>query len=436
MTDLILADRLAALEQSLARAKDPSTWKAKLDLHNVEVEDRIWNLAIMDIRREAGRIIDALTTIKGAVSAGTSGPAEWRQYIELRQASQDLCRDSLELIGGLALRDKLLDQEICQLTDELILSCSENMITISSTSLTIPAHLELPPRMLRRVVRMRFSEWTIWTLPLAAYEFGLIAIEEVPELQSFCTKQAEEAAQTGQAAADGTPADGDRLQQVLRHIKILMADAFATYTLGPAYACPALLLEFSPIPGGPGLEAGPSGAQRAAMVLSILERMGQSENPDDGNAFAFVLKELRKWWEVIQQPAGDTEGIMLDPAEVLDIFSMELHEVRPQVRYPTALLNQSIYGGWPVAGQWQEHWRNELAQRTGRLTIPETVRATSKLRDGLNAAWLARLRMPAEDLTYVETAAQELCMAIISERGATKRAPGRRQANTRPKYKG
>lgn len=437
MMDPILEDRLSALEQSLARAKDPSNWKAKLDLHNVEVEDRIWNLAIMDIRREASRIIDELDDIKRQVHAGNSGSAEWQRYNEIHQASQELCRDSLELVGGLALRDKLLDQEICQLTDELILNCSENMITITNTSPTIPAHLELTPRMLKRVVRMRFSEWTLWTLPLAAYEFGLIAIEEVPELQSFCKKQAEEAARTAEAATDyNTPDGNDRLQHAIRYVKILMADAFATYTLGPAYACPAVLLEFSPIPGGPGLESGPSGARRAELVLSILQGMGQSENSDNENAFDFVLKQLRQRWGIIQQPADNRENIILDPADVLDIFSMELHEFRPQVRYPTTLLNQGISGGWPVARQWQEHWRNELTQRTGKLTIPDTVRGTSKLRDGLNAAWLCRLRIPPADLTYVETAAKELCMEIVSERSATKRSSGRRQANPRPKYKG
>lgn len=436
MMDLILSDRLSALEQSLARARDPSSWKAQLDLHNVEVEDGIWNRAIMDIREEAGRISDELADIQRQVSAGSGGSAEWQRYNELFRASRALCRDSLELIGGLALRDKLLNTEICQMTDELLRNCYDNMVTMAVNSLTIPAHLELPPRMLRRVVRMPFSEWTIWTLPLAAYEFGLIAIDEVEQLRSFCEEQAGEALRTEQATAGNVPADNDRLARAVRYVKILMADAFATYTLGPAYACPALLLEFSPTPEGPGLEFGPSGIQRAGMVLSILQGMGKARNSYEENAFSVVLRLLRERWTIIQEPTDNAEIINLNPDEILDIFSRATTNSRPQVRYPTDLLNQNIYGGWAVAKSWVEHWQSELNSVSGKLTVPGTVLRTSKLRDGLNAAWLGRLLFPADKLTHVETAAQELCIAILSAHGATKGSAGRRQANTRPKQQG
>jgi hypothetical protein len=73
MIDLILTDRLTALAQSLEGAGDPSSWKAKLDLHNVEVEDRIWDLAIMDIKREVSRISSVLTGVQDQVRTGNSG---------------------------------------------------------------------------------------------------------------------------------------------------------------------------------------------------------------------------------------------------------------------------------------------------------------------------------------------------------------------------
>src|SRR5437773_11500094 len=102
--DLILTDRLSALEQGLERAKDLSSWKEKLDLRNVRVEDGIWELAIMDIRGEVSRIGHELTDIQRKVTSGNSGIAEWDRYTAIYRASQELFRDSLELIGGLALR--------------------------------------------------------------------------------------------------------------------------------------------------------------------------------------------------------------------------------------------------------------------------------------------------------------------------------------------
>ena len=431
MMDLILADRLAVLEQNLERAKDLSSWKEKLDLRHVKFEDKIWNLAIMDIKDEFSRISGELTRLQSQLSAGgASGPAEWRRYTDIYHASQELFRDSLELIGGLALREKLLDQEICRLTDELILNCAESMMT--TTSPTIPAHLELPPRILRRVVRMRYPEWTIWTVPLAAYEFGHIAVREIDELKKYCAKQAEDALRPGQSADSDDGIDNDQLQRATSSVAVLMADAVATYTLGPAYACPALLLQFSPIADEPGTEFGPSGTQRATLVLGILEGMGQGRKPDDVNAFDIVLKELGKRWDAIQQPEDATsQPITLDPQDVLDIFSQQLDYLRP-VRYPTGRLNEHIYGGWTVARQWEEHWENQLSNHTGRLTTPE-ISSNGKLRDGLNAAWLCRLRTDPESLPYVETAAQELCLAIIGERASAKRNSGRGRPNTGPR---
>ena len=429
MIDLILADRLTALAQSLQGAGDPSSWKAKLDLHNVEVEDRIWDLAIMDIKREVSRISSVLTGVQDRVRTGNSGSAEWQTYSEIHRASQELFRDSLELIGGLALRDKLLDQEICQLTDELILNCSDAMTT--NTSPTIPAHLELPPRMLRRVVRMRYPEWTIWTLSFAAYEFGHIAMAEIDELKKYCETQAEEAVQA-QGTAPDSAAYGNLVQRAIHSAKILMADAFATYTLGPAYACPALLLQFSPVPDEPAVAFGPSGTQRADLVLGILEGMGREGNQDDGNAFEVVLRPLRERWAFIPHAALGPEHIVLDPASILDIFSRELYQFRPRVRYPTGRLNEKTFGGWTVARQWEEQWQDELKNRVGTLTVP-AVHSASKLRDGLNAAWLCRLRTPPESLSYVERVSRDLCLEIIKERSTARRNPGRRAANLRPR---
>ena len=421
--DPILADRLSALEQSLERARDPSGWKTQLDLHNVVVEERIWGWAIQDIKKEVNRQVNELRDIREMSQDNDHVAAAWRRYNEVHRASEGLFRDCLELIGGLALRDKLLDDQICQLTDELIVAFADAMFTYASPS--IPAHLELPPRTLRRVVRMRFPEWTIWTLSLAAHEYGHIAIGETDELANYSLQRAKEAAELGSDDAEDPTARAARLERMKRCAEVLIADAFATYTLGPAYACPALLLQFNPLPEEPRTGPGPFDLQRAELVLGILEGMGERAAGD--NVFQFVLDELRSRWDQVRKPPENGGPIILDPVKVLQLFRTELGDIRPAVRYPTDRSDENLQGGWLVAKEWEAHWQRQIDEFVPPLKVPANVSATSKLRDALNAAWLCQLKTEPEMLPEIERAARDLCQQIISSRLTPKRPRSRRR---------
>jgi len=416
--------RLMALEQSLSRAKDPSGWKDRLQLHNVWFEERIWDWVIMDIKREVDRLLREVDGIRHEKDVSGNSAEGWRRYNEVHRASQELFRDCIELIGGLALRDKLLDGEICQLTDALIVACADGMLTYPSPS--IPAHLELPPRTLGHVVRMsmRFPEWTIWTLSLAAYEFGHIAIREIPELKEYCRRQAEVAAMPGTDDPEGMTADRNQLQHVTRCVEVLMADAFATYTLGPAYACPALLLQFNPLQDEGSAGYGPSDVQRGEFVLGILEEMGKIAASQ--NDFDIVLRELRNQWHMARGHARNVESVILDPVKVLEFFTNEVDGYRPHARYRTDRKDEELYGGWTIAKEWAGHWQEQIKNRDAPLEIPLTVSPTSKLRDALNAAWLCRLQAKPEMLYAIEIVAKDLCVMITSGEIAKKGQTGQR----------
>src|SRR5262249_13047887 len=69
------------------------------------------------------------------------------------------------------------DAQICQMADELVRNCAQGT---NSTRflLSIPATADTLGLTLVRLIRLRFSDWTIWTLPFAAHELGHIVLKE------------------------------------------------------------------------------------------------------------------------------------------------------------------------------------------------------------------------------------------------------------------
>jgi hypothetical protein len=139
------------------------------------------------------------------------------------EKNQLIFSDYVDFLSGLALRDKGWDNSICQIADELIANLLQAKMW---DPLTIPSSHGAVT--LAKIIRMGFPEWTIWGLPLAAHELGLVAVSVDDTLGSYIDDQA-----------------GDD-EELRRQMQVCLADAFATCTMGPAYACAALLLRFNP----------------------------------------------------------------------------------------------------------------------------------------------------------------------------------------------
>src|SRR5215208_675247 len=90
------------------------------------------------------------------------------------EKNQLIFSDYVDFLSGLALRDKGWDNSICQIADELIRSCGNLLQAKMWEALTIPSSHGAVT--LARIIRMGFPEWTIWGLPLAAHELGLVAV--------------------------------------------------------------------------------------------------------------------------------------------------------------------------------------------------------------------------------------------------------------------
>src|SRR5262249_16861778 len=138
-----------------------------------------------------------------------------------------------------------------------------------------------------RIIRLRFPEWRIWDLPLAAHELGHVVIgenlesEEKPEnadqriLTPFIQRQRASLVRQDPGFKQMSMKRRSGVQQAAQwaesRIHEFLADAFATYTMGPAYACSAILLRLHPLIDAK--DGRPSDAQRAHVILSMLKWM-------------------------------------------------------------------------------------------------------------------------------------------------------------------
>ena len=84
---------------------------------------------------------------------------------------------------------------------------------------------------------------------------------------------------------------------------LVLADAFGTYALGPAYACAAIRLRLDPWVGPsvdyPGLDI-----ERACVILSMLRSMDQAHS-----RFRSIVDGLEQSWEM----SVKTSPSLLDP---------------------------------------------------------------------------------------------------------------------------
>jgi hypothetical protein len=162
----------------------------------------------------------------------------WSEYTELRERNARIYREFLEAMSGLAIRRNQIDESFCKIADALILSMKSYVVR--ADALAIPASQEAHSRTLARLVRM--PEWTIWSVPLVAHEFGHVVIDDVPELATFAEAEAhaEVEADAGYLQHPKDEAEKRNNDAIRRwascRVRQLMADAFAVNTTGPSYA--------------------------------------------------------------------------------------------------------------------------------------------------------------------------------------------------------
>src|SRR5438105_12209375 len=122
MDDPVLSTRLDALEQNLKRVREePSKWKSEWNVQKAgSAIESLWDDLDMTIGRQVRDQLRDLRKIRlkldSAKQAGDNEAAQqylaeaWHDYAKVYQKCQEVFRECLEFLGGLAFRDKYKDE--------------------------------------------------------------------------------------------------------------------------------------------------------------------------------------------------------------------------------------------------------------------------------------------------------------------------------------
>jgi hypothetical protein len=391
----------------------------------------------------------------------------WYRYADAYKESRRIFGEYLEFIGGLALRSRGLDERICCIADELIRKCSLEGTGSTWHSLTVIAPKESFTRTMARIVRLRFPEWSIWALPFTAHEYGHVVVGDPDSfrLRRLLEGEVNRLAQNDdeyQAAKDDQARERIK-ERIKKHVDVLFADAFATYTMGPAYACAAIYLRFDPSNAGAETEELPSDNRRAHIVFKTLKRINEEAGANKINlVYTPVIEVLEEHWKQMLERAGSASALSewevdnqaagkqgaqseeRDEAEERKMAQRRLErdqqfDVIWEALKPPHLLKKARYPaeggeeGWERAKMWA------VALQKGLEGAGEEVplATAGKLRDVLNAAWLCRLNAGApEQVKLIARNALKLCQRIIAQQRASQQEllsskSGDRQRNKR-----
>ncbi len=389
MNDPILNERLNALKGNLNRVADAGIWtKEWSDLFKLlRIKDDVKSGLDETLACPARDLVKRIEQIRDIPSITEA----WKEYRKAADQSRPLFRECMEVLGGLAFRAHSVDNSIFLIADLLIHQFADT--TRAGATLTVPAAQEAMALTLGRIIRLPFPEWTVWTLPLIAREYGQVVLTQNRTLKDALAASMPEV----------------REPRVLA----LVTDAFATYLMGPAYACALIMLRLDPTVAHDEIDQQPNADSRARMTLRMLKRM------NDEVSFAKPYTELishleEKWATMLKQAEVTDRSTTADEflAKLLDLTWSEFYsKLAFVVRYPLTKDD-----GWFVSSNYSDEWSEALKQDDGQPLKVTGVTTSSKLRDALNAAWICRIKHSdkASDIANIAKAAKDLCEDIVT----------------------
>lgn len=322
----------------------------------------------------------------------------WKDYTLLQEECRLLFRETFAFMEGALLRTAGIDDGLCLLADGL-LDELDAAADIKWQRMCIPAESDFFGDE-AQIIRLRFPEIDIWNLPVAVHEFGHFV---GPEICVTITEQ--------RRRRQVFPFQEILDREMIRGYKWWsfaheqFADMFATYSLGPAYACACVFGRFDPKTAhddrGP---RHPSGAKRVELMIRTLQEMNQEAGV--ASPYAGVISELRESWQAML--AAGQQNVNLD-----DAAATELEQVFPEFYLLLAKHMQVLrYSGMTMAQRLKSPLADgHLPQPGGDITIADVV----------NAAWLSRIDHWGEGSAVVATiadSASRLCRRVLERRVA------------------
>src|SRR5205085_10205468 len=335
----------------------------------------------------------------------------WQDYISTGfERKRVVFAEYVDFLGGLALRDTGFDRGICRLADELIRSCGRSWPrdTPQWQSLTIPTSQETMSKTLAELIRMGFPEWTFWATPLTAHALGQVLVGKNAALLDYVTQHAKD-------------------PQAEHRLQIVLADAFATYAMGPAYACAAVMLRFNPVQAFTDRADHPADAKRAHTVFAMLRRMNDKE---DFKPYEHILTDVLEveWQEALRQVRAP------DANEAVDRLSDdEQAQLNAHVAYIADYLDKNALVSYRASALAETRQLLGKIIANPKLEDKEIggLQNAENLPDVANAAWVYRVEQSAPT-EQIQAAADRLLNAIADKR---RRAEDER-AKGKPKLRG
>ena len=363
---------------------------ARMRTNCFRIDEPVGQEIAKDLGEKTKQPLTQLKVLEVNLTKGKPSPANWQAFSSnAAQISQQIFAEYVEFLGGLALRDTGFDEGICKLADGLLKTYGRNYT--SNQMFAIPTRQQAVAMTLARIIRVTFPDWTMWALPSTAREFWHV----VAQRQIEADLNFELSMLSG--VADDT---------VEPRFRECLADAFATYTMGPAYAFLAIYQLLDPFAPYRAKGDDVSDELRAHAIFEMLTWM--SSGNKYRKPYASVHDDLKTVWgdaiaEVgVVAPAGD-EHIQLeaDRTRVSLLVKALASALAKSEMLPFTV---EI---WDDCSKWVAPLIND---QIDKIEVP----AGAELRHVLNAAWQARVHVDRPANRDLTRAADELAKRILN----------------------
>lgn len=382
------------------------------------------------------------TVTKNTLTADELADA-WQSFAEANFEGQRVFAQCLDFLGGIAVRRMGLEGGICGVAERLVSAFAfDTGVSWSSVMILGEERLFDNVAQITQIIRLRFPEWDIWSLPFTAHEFGQLVAngESVRGLREFLVDEERRlrrlledvqlqqselqavapailALRSDCVGTHGSPRVEQFLAQQRNHLHSLFADIFATYFLGPAYIYARLFLRLRPTLAfnDESDSSSPVEARRIAVMVSTLRQMSEAGKRDTYTPGPYdgELRRFETLWESAVKPVvrGYQSGFKFGAP--YDSWFEQMYN-----------LLRTEHG---LVGFKAQDWEKAEALSNGLLQFqPAPPDLTAPII--LNAAWHCRVRNP-ERVEDIGKRAWQLLAE--SEASAPVPGPGRQQATQR-----
>jgi hypothetical protein len=346
----------------------------------------------------AGRSDRLAMVAESLSSSGTAKPADWQALADARTILDPIFSELHAFLQAAEARRAERDGGLLRLADALLDELGD--ADVFKARITVLADREYFGS-LAEMIRIKFPDTTIWTLPVVAHEFAHFLVTSL---------------RVDDRGAKDYPFERilDRAgnQAARRRLEELVADVCAAYLVGPAYAFTCVLLRWEPVERQP-LSTHPVAEVRVDAVLRTLSAFSPVDAVSD--PYRGPVEFIRSAWNAIPRPPADATDAAAPDRSLLEAAFEPLADLLrtwlPHVRYES----------------FREAARLAPLLRADTDGVPD---GAWSLADVLNAAWLARLQARADDggATDARTvAAIESHAVALMNRRLADQAAGRAQ---------